>query len=263
MKKPNLDRGNGPQLSPLRENSVSRPPPSRSTTTTHHPRQQKQVAFQIYHRSMSPIANNENVDSSGFSKAELHDLQESFKLFDVYGEGSVQVGDLQGILEVLQQEQQEHESAGSNKYPHLETLLDRLSELSDEDILTMDDYIQLMASTTISNAIMIENGNNADDNIGSSSHEHFARVFRLFDTDGKGYITQKDLEQIAVDLGEHDMTRGELQEMIDRALGGSGNINNKNNNNNNGGDGEKRVGIDEFTRMMTMSLFPSNDAGGQ
>lgn len=214
---------------------------------------------------MSPIANNENVDSSGFSKAELHDLQESFKLFDVYGEGSVQVGDLQGILEVLQQEQQEQESAGSNKYPHLETLLDRLSELSDEDILTMDDYIQLMASTTISNAIMIENGNNADDNIGSSSHEHFARVFRLFDTDGKGYITQKDLEQIAVDLGEHDMTRGELQEMIDRALGGSGNINNKNNNNknNNGGDGEKRVGIDEFTRMMTMSLFPSNDAGGQ
>jgi Ca2+-binding EF-hand superfamily protein len=217
-----------------------------------------------HHRSTSPIANNENVDSTGFSKAELHDLQQSFKLFDVYGEGSVQVGDLRGILEVLQQEEQEHQSSGSNKYPHLETLLNRLSEVSDEHTLTMDDYIHLMASTTISNAIMIENGNNADD----SSLEHFARVFRLFDTDGKGYITQKDLERIAVDLGEHDMTRGELQEMIDRALSGSGNNNSSNNNNanynrNDGGDGEKRVGIDEFTRMMTMSLFPSNDAGSQ
>lgn len=141
--------------------------------------------------------------------------------------------------------------------------MNRLSEVSDEDTLTMDDYTQLMASTTISNAIMIENGNNADGIGGSSSSlEHFARVFRLFDTDGKGYITQKDLERIAVDLGEHDMTRGELQEMIDRALGGSGN-NNSNNNSNDGGDGEKRVGIDEFTRMMTMSLFPSNDAGSQ
>ena len=145
------------------------------------------------------------------------------------------MGDLKGILGVLQQEEQE-----ATKYSNLNLLLDRLSELSDEDTLDLETYIRLMASTTIGNSIA-EGDNNQD--------EHFARVFALFDTDGKGYITLKDMETIAIELGEHDMTRGELQEMIDRAIGDTSNDN----------IAEKRVGIEDFTRMMTMSLFPSNE----
>jgi len=255
----------GPQMKPLKENITSSMPHP-SLSTRQNPREQpqrhqtqKNVSFQN-HRSSTPIANDENVDATGFSKAELHDLEESFKLFDIYGEGSVQVGDLRGILEVLQQEQQQQQqqqqqSVGS-KYPNLKTILHRLSEISDEDNLTMHDYIQLMASTTISNAIMVENGNNVEESGSNTNLEHFARVFQLFDTDDKGYITLNDLEKIAIELGEHDMTRGELQEMIDRALGGT-----SNKNHNDAGNGEKKVNIDEFTRMMTMSLFPSNGAG--
>ena len=193
------------------------------------------------------------MDSTGFSRAELHDLEESYKLFDVYGQGSVEVGDLRSILEVLRQEQEEHQDSQifGTKYPHLETLLHRMSDLSDEETLTLEDYIQLMASTTISNTILLENGNNSDE-IGSD--QHFAPVFRLFDAENKGYISLQDLERVAVELGEHDMTRGELQEMLDRAVGGSRNTK--------GGDHqqqEQRVGLDEFTTMMTMSLFPSGD----
>mmetsp|Transcript_15283 Transcript_15283/g.35420 ORF Transcript_15283/g.35420 Transcript_15283/m.35420 type:complete len:311 (-) Transcript_15283:68-1000(-) len=227
----------------------------------------KRVSFVLNrpHRSMSPIANSETVDATGFSKAELHDLEESFKLFDIYGEGNVQVGDLRGILEVLDQEQKQHQeedqlshqhprhpsatTATPLRFPHLTTLLDRLSELSDEDTLSLEDYIQLMASTTISTSIAIEKPNST----GGSPRDHFERVFRLFDSGDKGYITIKDLQRIAVELGEYDMTKGELQEMIDRALGKkAGHDDNAN------GNVQGKVGIEEFTRMMTTSLFPSN-----
>lgn len=267
---PNSGRG-GPKLVILDENIVSQTKSQSKTKTTRtsstaagrHPRpQQPQTQKQEKQKhvtySSSPMANHESVDSTGFSKAELHDLEESFKLFDIYGEGAVQVGDLRGILEVLRQEQKEQEqqqqhSGNGSKYPHLKTLLRRLSELSDEDTLALNDYIQLMASTTISNASLIENNNGNHNGPGETDNtagDHFARVFRLFDTDEKGYITRTDLERIAVELGEHDMTRGELQEMMDRALGLDENSNN--------GDREKRVGMEEFTKMMTMSLFPTD-----
>lgn len=137
--------------------------------------------------------------------------------------------------------------------------MDRLSELSDEDNLNMDEYIQLMASTTITNSINIQNGTHADGGESYSNNnnqKHFARVFELFDADGKGFIAVNDLERIATELGEHDMTQGELQEMIDRARGESGD-----NDDRGGRAGNRKVGIEEFTRMMTMSLFPSDDTG--
>ena len=236
-----------PQLSPLKK---------KNSTTSHphrlqHQQQHQHVTFKD--KSAAPIANNETLHSSGFSQAEIHDMEESFKLFDIYGEGYVQVGDLRNILEVLKLEQQQpqHQRQSSTiaaKYPHLDTLLYRLSELSDEDTLNMDEYTQLMTSTTITNSIALEtndNYNGEEDN----GIQHFARVFELFDADGKGCITVEDLERIAVELGEHDMTRGELQEMIDRACGVSDD------------GGNKVVGIEEFTKMMTMSLFSSNKRG--
>eukprot|EP00536_Pseudo-nitzschia_multiseries_P012711 jgi/Psemu1/260863/estExt_Genewise1Plus.C_5000017 len=242
-----------PQLSPLKESVPSRSSSSSSARPQRPQRQQQQVTF----RDQS-IGGNEILHFSGFSQVEIHDLEESFKLFDIYGEGYVQVGDLRNILEVLRQEQQQQQrqqeqeqkrqsSTIVSKFPHLNKLISRLSELSDEDTLDMDQYIQLMASTTIANSVALEsndNSNGEDD----GSH-HFAHVFELFDSTGKGYITVQDLERIAIELGEHDMTRGELQEMIDRACGGSDRVD------------SKVVGIEEFTNMMTMSLFPANETG--
>eukprot|EP00532_Pseudo-nitzschia_australis_P003091 CAMPEP_0168186150 /NCGR_PEP_ID=MMETSP0139_2-20121125/14262_1 /TAXON_ID=44445 /ORGANISM="Pseudo-nitzschia australis, Strain 10249 10 AB" /LENGTH=319 /DNA_ID=CAMNT_0008108105 /DNA_START=145 /DNA_END=1108 /DNA_ORIENTATION=+ len=241
---PFSERGR-PQLSPLKENI---------STTSHQHRLQHQQQHQhmkFQEQSSAPISSNETLHSTGFSQAEIHDMEESFKLFDIYGEGYVQVGDLRNILEVLKLEQQQHQNQRQSltevaKYPHLDTLLYRLSELSDEDTLNMDEYIQIMASTTVTNSIALEandNYNGEEDN----GNQHFARVFELFDADGiKGYITVEDLERIAIELGEHDMTRGELQEMVDRACGVSD------------GGGNKVVGIEEFTKMMTMSLFSPN-----
>ena len=215
-KNPRLFRKNRPQLSPLKE-SVE---PASTRLVVRSPQ---------FSYSKSPIVTSETVHETGFSRAELFDLEESFKLFDVYGEGSVQVGDLKGILEVLQQEQ------STSTYPHLDTLLERLSEVDDEDTLGLEDYVRLMASTTIGNSVAMQGG---------SQEEHFQRVFALFDSNNKGYIDLRDMEQIAIELGEHDMTRGELQEMMDRAVGSQK---------------AEKVNVEDFTNMMTMSLFPSND----
>mmetsp|Transcript_3970 Transcript_3970/g.9577 ORF Transcript_3970/g.9577 Transcript_3970/m.9577 type:complete len:294 (+) Transcript_3970:236-1117(+) len=240
-----------PQLSPLKDNVPNRPLSTNSSLSANPQRPQRQEQHVTF-RDES-IGGKEALHSSGFSQAEIHDLEESFKLFDIYGEGNVQVGDLRNILEVLRQEQHQQEkepkqqsSTDASKFPHLTKLMSRLSELSDEDTLDIDDYIQLMASTTIANSIALEND---DNDVGQhNGYHHFARVFELFDAGGKGYITVEDLERIAIELGEHDMTRGELQEMIDRACNGSDQ------------SGSKVVGIEEFTKMMTMSLFPAQEA---
>jgi len=258
-------RGTGDfrRLSPLKEISTSRPSSSTSSSSktnknndsinehkhSHQNQQQQQQQQQQQHKSSMPVgANNNQFPETGFSQSELYDLEESFKLFDSNGEGSVQVGELRTILNVLQQEQSANANTNTSYcYPHLQTLLYQLSELSDEDNLTVDDYIQLMSSTTITN--------NEEAGEDTTNNSHFARVFRLFDIDGKGYITVDDLERVAIELGEHDMTIEEIHEMIDRAKCKNNGVDITTTANNNNHDDNGRVYVDDFTRMMTTSLF--------
>lgn len=190
----------------------------------------------------TPIGEAYGVDA-GFSQAEIHELRESFQLFDVSNTGSIRVGDLRTILKRLLREQRSASASSLPTYynPRLDVLLNQLMDIPDDETLTLDGYIDLMATT-----LTIRQD---DDKGGAPVGNSFASVFRLFDIDGKGFITEEDLERVAFELGEYDMTRGELKEMIARAQS----LHQK--------DG--RVGLVEFTRMLTLPLFPRGEVDGQ
>jgi Ca2+-binding EF-hand superfamily protein len=109
-------------------------------------------------------------------------------------------GDFRAVLESLQE-------SPDTIYAHLDKILYQLSERADDDTMDFDDYLKLMASTSLQQTLQAD----ADD------QSNFSHVFELFDIDGKGYILVQDLERVANELGEQDMTREELEEMIERA----------------------------------------------
>jgi Ca2+-binding EF-hand superfamily protein len=162
---------------------------------------------------------------TGFSQSEIDELTEAFSLFDAEGTGRISIGDFRAVLESLQSSS----SAARPTYPHLGKLLDQLSKHEDGELLDLDEYLRLMESTSLQHRLQANAGD----------QDNFAHVFELFDLEGKGYITLQDLERVANELGEHDMTREELEEMMERA-----------NSKHNG-----RVTLQEFTKLMTLNLF--------
>ena len=65
------------------------------------------------------------------------------------------------------------------------------------------------------------------------TREDINKVFRLFDDDGTGTITIRNLRRVARELGEN-MTDDEIQEMIEEA----------------DRDGDGEISEDEFMRIM-------------
>lgn len=158
------------------------------------------------------------------------ELKESFRLFDIEGNGSFTVGSLRFVLESLLDS---HEQS----YPHLEEILRLLSGRSDDEMLDFDGYLSLMASTSLQQRLQEDS---------SSDQPNFQHVFDLFDADGKGFISVEDLRRVALELGENDMTMDELQEMVDRARSRK----------------TGKVTLKEFSKMMTLNLFQKADEEG-
>lgn len=136
-----------------------------------------------------------------------------------------------GVLRDLLLELQDGAEPGTAVYPHLRKLLRELGSLPADHALDVDDYIELMAKTSLLRTMQAEEGTN------------YSHVFELFDLDGKGYIDFEDLERIAMELGESDIPREELEEMIRRAQTKH----------------EGRVYLEEFGRMMNLNLFQNAD----
>lgn len=132
-------------------------------------------------------------------------------------------------------------------YPHLGQVLEELTEsYNDNDTLDFEGYLQLMERTTLQYR-MVEalqqaqqhDENDDGDGTAAATLASYAHVFELFDVDGKGYITVDDLARLAHELGEHDMTHDELEEMMERAAHCQ----------------EKgKVTLEEFIQIMSMKL---------
>ena len=228
---------------------------------------------------------------SPFSQLELRDIQESFGTFDVDGTGRIVCGELREVLQLLQEEQQQllaSEEEGEEEtefsspypggkmmiYPYLDQIVQELStNYADTDTMDMNDYISLMERTTLQHRMMsksferkqqgIEEGNhdNYNDDYEKENTNHYAYVFSLFDIDNKGYITVEDLQRVAMYLGEQDMTRDELMEMIERGCNANstssigGGSEGGNDDDESGSEQEKRVTLEQFTNIMTTKLY--------
>uniref|UniRef100_A0A8C4WSR7 EF-hand domain-containing protein n=1 Tax=Gopherus evgoodei TaxID=1825980 RepID=A0A8C4WSR7_9SAUR len=146
----------------------------------------------------STITSSSERKKSGL-KPELTELQkqeirEAFDLFDTDGSGSIDVKELKVAMRAL-------------------------ADIDKEGSGTIDfeDFL----------AMMTQKMNEKD------SKEEILKAFRLFDDDGTGKISFKNLKRVAKELGEN-LTDEELQEMIDEA----------------DRDGDGEVNEQEFLRIM-------------
>ena len=183
---------------------------------------------------------------SGFSQLELDELRALWSLLDVQGNGQVSVDSIRQVLSSLQADTPNNKEGA---YPLMSKLEDQLNKNNysnpeeQQQFLDFSAFLELFEGTSLQNTLQESaqklNYNDSDD---EDPSENFAHVFALFDTNHKGYISIQDLERVAKELGEHDITQQELQEMMDR---GGGSQQHK----------KGRVNLQEFTKLMTMDLF--------
>jgi len=174
-----------------------------------------------------------NDNSSVVSKSEVADLRDAFRLFDVGDKGVISFQELKKIAESLAQENDNNNNNNNSKNSFYQRLCNVLSEMQtnddDEEDMDIDEnaFVRIMSE-------QYQRGRGGDND---DEEDEYQRVFDLFDTKGKGYISMGDLRRIAQDLGE-SMTDDELNEMVSKAAPHTG-----------------EVTREDFQRIMTMRLF--------
>lgn len=229
---------------------------------------------------MTSNASNDDVnpnDSSSFttnnhihnnnitlSRLEMEDIQYAFDIFDTERCGKVSLLELRSVINEMCHEAAPTASSKSNSnatnnnnsstgfqrvLKSIQLYLDQNSEQRNENsnnndnnnddgnMVSFDEFLQIVINTPHSM--------NDDDD------DELRKVFDLFDTDLKGYITVTDLQNIAYnDLGETSITHDELLEMISvgSTLYPLSNDSNNNNDNN-------VVTYEQFQQIMNQKLF--------
>ncbi|XP_076004963.1 uncharacterized protein cetn4 [Genypterus blacodes] len=141
------------------------------------------------------------------TEEQKQEIKEAFDLFDTDGTGTIDVKELKVAMRALGFE------------PKKEEIKTMIADFSKEGPGTIDfsEFLSMMAVKM----------NEKD------SKEETLKAFRLFDDDGTGKISFKNLKRVAKELGEN-LTDEELQEMIEEA----------------DRDGDGEVNEQEFLRIM-------------
>eukprot|EP01070_Trichotokara_eunicae_P002744 Trichotokara_eunicae@DN2884_c0_g1_i2.p1 len=127
---------------------------------------------------------------SGLTKAEFDEVLATFRLFDVKGEGKIEVQKVKdSLLHLLMQDQQYH------VVPQMIASL----EAKNQQFLNFGEYLQLVLPT--------HKGND---------RETAARIFQYFDVDKKGSINARNLSAVSRRLGD-EVSAFESNLMISRA----------------------------------------------
>ncbi|XP_034969111.1 uncharacterized protein LOC118084009 [Zootoca vivipara] len=141
------------------------------------------------------------------SEEQKQEVREAFDLFDTDGSGTIDVKELKVAMRALGFE------------PKKEEVRKMVADIGKEGsgVIEFEDFLTMMTQK------MSE----------KDTKEEILKAFRLFDDDGTGKISFKNLKRVSKELGEN-LTDEELQEMIDEA--------------DRNGDGE--IDEEEFLRIM-------------
>ncbi|RXM31145.1 Centrin-1 [Acipenser ruthenus] len=141
------------------------------------------------------------------AEEQKQEIREAFDLFDTDGSGTIDVKELKVAMRALGFE------------PKKEEIKKMIADVDKEGSGTIDfnDFLSMMTQK------MSE----------KDTKEEILKAFRLFDDDGTGKISFKNLKRVAKELGEN-LTDEELQEMIDEA----------------DRDGDGEINEQEFLRIM-------------
>uniref|UniRef100_A0A3P9JSV7 EF-hand domain-containing protein n=1 Tax=Oryzias latipes TaxID=8090 RepID=A0A3P9JSV7_ORYLA len=157
--------------------------------------------------SLSAAPRKKRSSKEELTEEEQQEIKEAFDLFDTDGNGTIDVKDLKAAIRALGFE------------PKKEELKKMTANIVKDNSSTLDfrEFVRIIAQK------MKE----------KDPKEEIIKAFRLFDDDGTGKISFKNLKRVAKELGE-TLTDEELQEMIDEA----------------DQDGDGEVSEQEFLQMM-------------
>ncbi|XP_020637142.1 uncharacterized protein LOC110072832 isoform X1 [Pogona vitticeps] len=141
------------------------------------------------------------------SEEQKQEVREAFDLFDTDGSGTIDIKELKVAMRALGFE------------PKKEEIRKMIAEIGKEgsSVIEFEDFLTMMTQK------MSE----------KDGKEEILKAFRLFDDDGTGKISFKNLKRVSKELGEN-LTDEELQEMIDEA----------------DRDGDGEINEQEFLRIM-------------
>jgi len=151
-----------------------------------------------FHRQ-SRSNSNKQPKKQELTPEQKQEIREAFDLFDTDGSGTIECKELKVAMRALGFE------------PKKEDLKKMVSEIdkSGSGVMDFNEFLELMS------AKMAE----------KDTKEEILKAFKLFDDDGTGKISFKNLKRVSKELGEN-LTDEEIQEMIDDAdKDGDGEIN--------------------------------------
>ncbi|CAE7446340.1 Icl1d [Symbiodinium sp. KB8] len=151
-------------------------------------------------------------DRPGLSEEEIEEIREAFNLFDTDGSGTIDPKELKQAMKSLG-----FDAKNATIY---QMILDIDKDGSGS--IEFDEFLDMMTHKMSD----------------KDTDEDIMKVFNLFDDDGTGKISLRNLKRVAKELGE-TMTEAELLEMIERA----------------DGDQDGEISPQEFRDIMTKKTF--------